>query len=213
MQQNIKGIIFDYGGVISYPQNEVYIGKIMRILNLNDPESFQNAYRFFRVEYDSGLISGIEFWARLIEHFGLSLTREQIQGLIELDVLSWTVINQETIEYIKDLQTKRIKLAVLSNMICDALRYIEQNHNWLNYFEHRFFSCDLQMCKPQLAIYKHCLDEMGLEPNECLFIDDTQENLDGAARYGINTLRFESVELLRKSLNLHIYLLRQEQFS
>lgn len=204
MYYTIKGVIFDYGGVISYPQNQDYIAKILRILNLDDQEIFQNAYRILRADYDSGLISGIEFWTRVIDHLGLSLAPEKIQDLIELDVLSWTVVNQETVQYIKHLQTKKIKLAVLSNMIPDALRYIEQKHNWLRYFDHRVFSCDLKMCKPQPAIYKHCIDQMRLEPNECIFIDDTPENLDGAARCGINTLRFESVPVLKSSLNQYL---------
>ncbi len=197
----IKGVIFDFGGVISYPQNGAYISKIMKALNLNDSQLFLNAYRFLRIEYDSGLISGVEFWNRIINHFGFDPAEEKIQDLIEWDVLSWTMINRETIEYIKYLKSKNLKLAILSNMIGDALRYIEEKQDWLSHFEHRVFSCDLKMCKPREAIYRHCLEQMGLEPKECVFIDDTQENLDGATRCGINTIKFESVELLKGSLN------------
>lgn len=195
----IKGVIFDFGGVISYPQNETYLDKIMKVLNLKDSETFLNAYRLLRVEYDSGLISGVEFWNRIINHFRLNLSEVRIQEIVEWDVLSWTMINRETVEYIKYLKSKNLKLAILSNMIYDALRYIEEKQDWLIHFEHRVFSCDLKICKPQEAIYKHCLERMGLEPKECVFIDDTQENLDGAARCGIHTIKFESVELLKSS--------------
>lgn len=202
MNKIIKGVIFDFGGVISYPQNQGYIGKILKLLNLNDLDSFQNVYRVFRVDYDSGLISGPEFWTKIINHFNLTPTDAKIRDLIELDVLSWTVINQETVDYIKYLQSKHIKLAVLSNMIYDALCYIKRKHNWLSCFDHSVFSCDLKICKPQAAIYEYCLSQMGLEPDECVFIDDSQENLDAAAKCGINTLRFENIELLKSALNI-----------
>ena len=46
------------------------------------------------------------------------------------------------------------------------------------------------MLKPDVEIYKTFLDKYGLKGEECLFIDDRQDNIEGAGKAGLNTFRF-----------------------
>ena len=56
--------------------------------------------------------------------------------------------------------------------------------------------------KPEPEIYQRLLERYGLVPEECVFLDDLEENLAAAAKFGIHTVLFTgkeaAVEELRK---------------
>ncbi len=59
-----------------------------------------------------------------------------------------------------------------------------------------------KIIKPMQEIYQLLIDRYGLVPEECVFLDDTQKNLDGAEKFGIHTILFrnqaQAVEELRR---------------
>jgi putative hydrolase of the HAD superfamily len=70
------------------------------------------------------------------------------------------------------------------------------------YFKVAFSSCYVGLRKPELAIYRRALDILGSAPNRTLFIDDRQENVDGAAAVGMKAIRFTGAEALRGELKM-----------
>ncbi len=57
-----------------------------------------------------------------------------------------------------------------------------------DYFEQVFLSYEMQLAKPNPAIYRQLLDETGIRPEETLFIDDSPENCSVAQTlFGIST--------------------------
>jgi len=44
------------------------------------------------------------------------------------------------------------------------------------------------------------IGKYGLIPENCVFLDDLQANLDGAAAFGIHTIRFQSYDQARGDL-------------
>lgn len=61
----------------------------------------------------------------------------------------------------------------------------------LVFFDGVFVSSDYLMLKPDVEIYKTFLEKYGLKGDECLFIDDREDNIEGAKKAGLNTFRFE----------------------
>ena len=61
----------------------------------------------------------------------------------------------------------------------------------LDFFDGVFVSADYRMLKPDVEIYKTFLEKYGLKGDECLFIDDREDNIEGAKKAGLNTFRFE----------------------
>ncbi|HEV2134016.1 MAG TPA: HAD-IA family hydrolase [Terracidiphilus sp.] len=68
------------------------------------------------------------------------------------------------------------------------------------YFQVAFSSCYVGLRKPDPAIYRRVLDILGAPPERVLFIDDRQQNVDGAAAAGMKTIRFQNEEALRTDL-------------
>jgi FMN phosphatase YigB (HAD superfamily) len=65
---------------------------------------------------------------------------------------------------------------------------------------HHIFSADVRQIKPEPAIYQTCLQIIGVQPSETLFVDDRDANLVTARAAGIRGIRFRSVEQLRSDL-------------
>lgn len=65
---------------------------------------------------------------------------------------------------------------------------------FLPYLDGGLFSYEVQLLKPEKEFYLELLRKYELDPAECFFIDDRQENLDIAAELGMETFLFESYD-------------------
>lgn len=66
----------------------------------------------------------------------------------------------------------------------------------LKYFKGITISADLHLLKPEPEIYDRFCEIHDLNPGECLFIDDMQENVEGAVRSGWHAYRFKDAASL-----------------
>lgn len=60
----------------------------------------------------------------------------------------------------------------------------------LSFFDGVFVSSDYLMLKPDVEIYKTFLDKYELNADECLFVDDREDNIEGAKKAGMNSFQF-----------------------
>lgn len=58
------------------------------------------------------------------------------------------------------------------------------------FFDGALISADVKLVKPQPEIYRLLCDKFSLIPEECVFIDDSTSNAEGAYFCGINALVF-----------------------
>ncbi len=62
----------------------------------------------------------------------------------------------------------------------------------LDYFDGIVVSSDYHLLKPDLEIYKLFLKKFCLVPKECLFIDDREDNVQGAIKAGMQSIVFQN---------------------
>lgn len=91
---------------------------------------------------------------------------------------------EATHEAVITAQAAGVPVYILSNM---------QAHCWQHLVDHyRVFagcrgivvSCDIQLTKPDAAIYRHLTDRFSLAPEDCVFVDDMAENIAAAQACG-----------------------------
>jgi putative hydrolase of the HAD superfamily len=116
------------------------------------------------------------------------------------DVRLWTVENPAMLAWQLQLKERGLKTAILSNMGDSVLESIEREINWIHRFDVLVWSFQLGIAKPDPAIYRHTLDELGSRPEETLFIDDKRENVEAARALGIQAIQYSTVERLRADL-------------
>lgn len=203
--KKIKCIIFDYGCVLSNKQLEVYVEKMLNIIGI-DKDVFLRDYFAYRLDYDRGVITANEYWSSILNNNGILLDQTSIDLLIDYDVKSWTSINEEMIAFVNSIRGSLNKLAILSNMNIDVLNHIDSNCDWLEYFEHKVYSCNLLDIKPEEIVYKKTINTIGLKSYECLFVDDSLDNILAAKDFGINTIHYIDFDTFIDELNKNFIL-------
>lgn len=199
MRNSIKAVIFDYGGVLSLPPDNIKMLKLAEISSL-EPALFEQEYRRHRSEYDRGTLTAADYWSKILRVGGVTANGKLTETLTRLDIGIWTVINHTMVDWSSLLKERGYRTAVLSNMPRETLAYINRNFPWINNFDTCIFSCDHGLIKPESQIYHICLEALGVKVGEALFIDDSCENTGAAARLGLHTLTFESLEAARETI-------------
>jgi len=187
----IQAVLFDYGMVLSGPPDPTAREEMMRVLGV-DETSFREMYWKHRDAYDRGTLNGIAYWQKVAEELHKPLPANSLNELLEADNALWTQPNQPMIEWAASLQRAGIKTGILSN-IGDAMEAgIRARFPWLDEFAHQTFSHRLGIAKPDLAIYQHAAEGLGVSPNAVLFVDDREENIAAAREAGMTAVQYST---------------------
>ncbi|MFT4112225.1 HAD family hydrolase [Silvibacterium sp.] len=195
----ITAVIFDYGRVLSNPEDAVAKDRMIALTGLTEEQLFPSYWRF-RHPYDLGELNGTAYWKSVASDAGTTFTAEQIESLIETDILMWASLNEEMLAWVVALQDAGYPTAILSNMGEDMLRYMRQEFGWLAHFQHHTWSCEIGIGKPDPTIYTHTCERLGVSPATTLFIDDKPENIAAATEMGLHAIQFHSIEQLMQEL-------------
>jgi putative hydrolase of the HAD superfamily len=96
---------------------------------------------------------------------------------------------------------KKHKMAILSNNTDEWLEDEEKRFHFSNIFDVIVVSNKEHMAKPDPKFFKIALEKLGnLLPEECLFIDDQDNNINSAKELGFNIIQFEDAEQLIREL-------------
>ena len=149
-------------------------------------------------EYDRGLMSDQE-----IEDAFISNDPEIASDIHKVltDVKTIVRRNDYAIPWIKELKNKGYRCLYLSNFSRKAETECAQALDFLPYMDGGILSYQDKVIKPMPEIYQLLIDRYDLKAEECVFMDDTPRNLEGAAKFGIHTIHFrtqaQAIEELR----------------
>jgi putative hydrolase of the HAD superfamily len=195
----LRAVIFDYGMVLTGKPNAEAHDALVRLTGLA-PDRFEQLYWTDRHAYDEGKLSGITFWQKFLADAGLDAPASLVEELNRWDARMWTTQNPAMLDWQLQLRQHGLRTAILSNMGDSVLENIQREFDWLSRFDVLVWSYQLGMAKPDPAIYLHALEKLGTQPEETLFIDDKQVNIDAARDLGIRAILFHDVDTLRAEL-------------
>ena len=203
----IKNLLFDLGGVI-LDIDRMKAVEALREAGMRDPEELLGDYGqkgpFLALE--KGEISPEEFRAELRTHFDRPVDDETIDASF-CEFLRG--IPPHRLKALEQLH-RRFKIYLLSNT--NALmwdRYIvpeftKSGHDINYYFDGLIASFRVKAYKPDAAIFKAAEELLGIDPEENLFFDDSQANVEAARRLGFHaalvTPEADFIELISKKL-------------
>ncbi len=181
----IKAIIFDCFGVL-YSDGKSYLRNLCpadQITNLNDLYS----------QVDYGYISTEKFFEE-VAHI-LKLDTQTLQQTY----LRQHVRNQQLVEYLKSLKPS-YKIGLLSNVgdsLFDALFLKEEQEE---FFDATVLSSSIGEIKPHPGAYEAIAEKLGVQPEECVMIDDIVANCEGAHQVGMQAIHFENNDQTKQQL-------------
>jgi putative hydrolase of the HAD superfamily len=179
-----RAIVFDLFGVIASTQKPEDIARIERIAGV-DAEPFWEAYWALRKPYDAGQ-SATDYWAAVAGRLGVRFGDETVRGLVEADMESWTNVDPVMVGLVGELAAEGRTLGLLSNIVGDLVPIFEARHGaWLAHFTALAYSCEIGVAKPDREAYEIVAGRLGVEPRDCLFIDDNEATVFAAREAGM----------------------------
>lgn len=195
----LRAVIFDYGMVLTGQPDQEAHAAMVRITGL-PVDQFESLYWADRHAYDEGRLTGVMFWQNFARDAKLSLGAAEMEELNRCDARMWTTQDPAMLAWQLELKQHGILTAILSNMGDSVLTNMQREFDWLPRFDVLVWSFQLRMAKPDPAIYLHTLQKLGTRPDETLFVDDKQVNIDAARDLGMAAILFSTVDRLRQDL-------------
>ncbi|MCE7005312.1 HAD family phosphatase [Kibdelosporangium philippinense] len=188
----MRWIVFDYGEVIS--KRTAALAELAEVVGA-DPAAFETAYWAHREAYDRGQ-PDLEYWSAVA---GTDLDEPTSAQLTKIDTTGWLTTEQSTLDLIADIKAAGHGLALLSNAPSSFGRLVEVEA-WSTQFAHLIFSGDLRIAKPDPEMWTLLLERLNAQPQDCVFFDDRQVNIDGATAAGIDAQLWVSAAKAREYL-------------
>lgn len=183
----VKAVIFDCFGVLA---TEAWLPFKAKYFS-HDPKLYEQATDIGR-QANRGLISYDDFIGSIARLAGIS--PRQAASAIQRNVP-----NERLFAYIEGLKPK-YKLGLLSNAAADRLQQIF-TENELADFDAITLSYQKGFIKPQSEAFEVAARELGVTPEECVFVDDQQRHIDGALAAGMRGILYTDFEHFEPELD------------
>lgn len=193
----ITNIVFDFGGVILTDDD---IG----VLFDNDElmEKMGSSWQSFAESWDRNWDLVGESKIGIIDYY--SKLQKEVVGVADEDFSKrlFEIYKQktQTLEAFNLLPNLKEKydLFALTNIFKEGLDFKRQKYNLDSLFSTIIASCDFHVSKPSPKIYQILIDTTKLRPEETLFIDDREKNINTAKELGFNTHLYIGIVPLKR---------------
>lgn len=197
---NIKAVVFDIDGTF-YPNWKMNIMTLPVVLrNIRLFSAFANVRKELRANPEMSVDDFYTIQAELTAK-KLGLPVKDVLKKIESDIyIEWTASLKRVKPYnhvrdvIQEIHDRGYKTACLSDFpILDKLKYF----NLHDLFEDRAYTCEAcGYLKPHPKAYKYVTDNVGVEPNEILYVGNSYEyDIIGAKNVGMYAAHISKKEV------------------
>jgi len=179
----MKTIIFDMYGVIIKESKGSFIPYTYGHFPTEEHERLTKLFRqdqlFTRA--GNGELTSDEFLTQLGFSDPVFHMRDYIENHLTIDRDFYTFADETEGKY---------NYALLSNDVSEWSRYITEYYDLNRYLPIKIVSGDVHFRKPDRQIYEIALKMLNVPAEECIFIDNSVQNLRTAARLGMDTILF-----------------------
>lgn len=110
---------------------------------------------------------------------------------------------ESNVNVLRKLKTNGYNLYILSNFHELAFEHVSTKYDFFKLFDGGIISYKVNQLKPNKEIYTTLMNKYDLVPEETLFIDDSEENINSADLLGFNTIHCtDNIDLMLEIDNL-----------
>lgn len=198
---DIRAVLFDLGGVIVRTDFQSPRQRLADRLGIDYDD-------LVRLVFDSetsrtaslGGISEEEHWQAVARR----LNRPKEAEALRDEFFAGDVLDRSLVDFLRSLRP-RYKTGLLSNAWSGLRQYVIKQR-FDDAFDTMIISAEVGMMKPQAEIYLLALERLGVRPPQALFVDDFEENVEGAQAVGMSAILFrdaaQTIEKIRQLLNI-----------
>ncbi len=182
-------IFFDLGNVLVHVDKQAAIRKLSEITGRNTREINDLISSEKEEAFERGEMTSLEYLAYFREKFQLpeSLTLEELTR--------WWIVpftpNEPVLNMLPKLR-RQTKIFLLSNTNAIHIGALENAYRILPRLDGAILSYEVGFLKPDRKIYEIALERAGVRANKSIFIDDLEENVEGAKSVGMRAHQYIS---------------------
>lgn len=190
----IKAIIFDLNGV--FIQSPKLSDRFAEAYGVPQNEFLPALNEVMKRVRMPGADRAFVYWRRFFDQWGLRLSEEEF-----LDFwFSAEKVVPEMVELAGELKKRGLKLFILSNNFAERAQYYQENFVFLReLFDKIYYSWQTGLVKPNAHALRVVLQENNLQPDECVYFDDSKANVYIARELGIRAYEFKDAHQVRSA--------------
>lgn len=201
---SIKNIVFDFGNVIGIYDPE----RILERFSLTREEKELFIKEIFEdplwKEADRGCSYRDVLFYERVKELPERLRSVFFSSVARYDFEDSFMPQKDGIEeLISELKNKGYGIYLLSN-IGLGFHVLQLKRSVFRLFDGKFATCDCGLLKPEKEVYEAFFEKFSLTAQECLFVDDSAENVKAGINAGMSAFTYnalyEDISCLRKSL-------------
>lgn len=194
---DIKVLLFDVGGVLLTNGWDSRSRRLACKRFSLDWDDFQDRHEFVASDFETGKLTITEYLRRTVFYRERLFTEGEFIEFMKAQ----SEAMPESLALLADLAASgEYVLGTLNNESRELNDHRIEAFGLREYFSVFMSSCYLGMRKPEEHIYRVAVDITQHRPEQCVFIDDRELNLECADRAGIRPVHFKNAEQLRTSL-------------
>jgi len=199
---SIRAIIFDFGGVLvrmvdDKPRQELAEQLGVPLSRLDELVFFSETAR----KASQGEIHVSQHWQAVGQALGISSgdMPKFLEKYWSADDVNWKLL-----DFIRTLRP-RYKVGLLSNAWDDLRQTMHQRWGIDTLFDEMIISAEVKLVKPDPRIFNLALERLEVKPEEAVFIDDIEENVEGARRVGMHALQYQGLDQTLEEMKRLLY--------
>ena len=175
----MKAIVLDMYGVIVKQTGDDFVPYVQNTFPTLSEEEICTPW----FKADIGEMTSLEVWKTIGFQGDLEKIEEEYLETIEL--------SDGFIDFIENVKGK-YKLAIISNDSSRWSKYLREKFDINRYFDVISISGDLKIQKPDERIFLLTIEKLGVNAEDCIYIDDRTGNLNAAKKVGMNPILLNS---------------------
>ncbi|MCR5848749.1 MAG: GNAT family N-acetyltransferase [Lachnospiraceae bacterium] len=171
----IKAVVFDmFETLVTLFEGRTYFSEDIAEDIGVDLKEFQKEWHKIEEDRSKGkytIKEGLEF---VLKNLGVySEEKVELAAGKRLEALgdTFSAIPEESLQLLKDLKAKGIKIGLITNTFSDERDKIRECPLF-PYFDVALISFEQGICKPAPEMYSKMIDLLGVKPNECMYVGD-----------------------------------------
>lgn len=125
---------------------------------------------------------------------------EKIAKILTKDWVKILKLKEDSSEYLIKLKQQGFKIYILSNLSKESYEH-NSKYEFFKFIDGGIYSFESKKIKPDQRIYIELLEKYNLIPEETIFIDDMEENINIANDLKINGVIFNNLEQVKKDVS------------
>jgi len=183
----IRCVISDLGKVILFFDNHIFFRKMAEVCPYSAVDIAERVHwhRNLIRSFDTGTLSSKDFYREATQRLKAKVDQETFFKIYN-DVFS---LNPPVLDILTRLKGRH-KLLLLSNTDVERFGFIRKTFPEVLIFDEYVLSFEVGYLKPHPQIYQEALKKAKARAEECVFIDDLEENIEGARNVGLDTILY-----------------------